>query len=786
MQNENACTDIKDSTEHIYVRGIVQGVGFRPTVWHLAQQLKLRGDVSNNGGGVLIRMQGKQAAIDTFVGELLNNKPALARIDSIDRQPQSSAELLADTFEIISSSHTEANTGVLADAALCQHCLDEIVNPDNRRYHYPFTNCTHCGPRLSIIQGVPYDRTQTTMAKFIQCEACEQEYSTPHDRRFHAQPNACPECGPQCWLTDKTGNKLSTETAVIAAAHFLNNQHIVAIKGIGGFHLAVDATDQKAVLQLRERKQRPRKPFAIMARDLAMIEQYCHINEQERVLLMSAAAPVVLLEKKQDATLAEAVAPGQNTLGFMLPYSPLHHLLLNAVSQPIILTSANIADEPQCIDNNDALSKLADIADYFLLHNRDIANRVDDSVVRVMADEPQVLRRGRGYAPHSLILAEGFKLSADVLAMGGELKNTFCMLKNGEAVLSQHMGDLENYATYTDYKHNIVLYKQLFQHHEKAIAVDLHPEYLSTKAGIERVGKDNTPLESIQHHHAHIASCLADNQYPFGTEAVLGIVLDGLGMGEKNELWGGEFLFADYENSKRLAHFRAIALIGGTIAMKQPWRNSYAHLHACLGWDWVNTHFAELDIVQFLNQKPLATFNAMLEKKLNCPLVSSAGRLFDAVAAAVGICIEHIQYEGQAAIELETCITQSAWQQAQQSAYPFLITDGVLDPAPMWRALLSDLANMVEPATISARFHKGLSLAIQQMATQLANSHSINTIALSGGVFQNKTLFEDVKQGLEQQFTVLTHKNVPANDGGLALGQAVIAATRIMRKQQCA
>jgi hydrogenase maturation protein HypF len=763
----------------------VQGVGFRPIVWHLAQQLKLRGDVSNNGDGVLIRTQGAKAVIDTFIDELVNNKPALARIDSIDRQPQLLSDPLADTFEIILSSQTQANTGVLADAATCQYCLDELVDPDNRRYRYPFINCTHCGPRLSIIQGVPYDRAQTTMAKFNQCSTCKQEYLSPQDRRFHAQPNACPVCGPYCWFTDKTGNKVSTDDAILETAYYLKNQFIIAIKGIGGFHLAVDACDQHAVLQLRQRKQRPRKPFAMMARDIAMIEQYCHVNEQERALLTSAAAPVVLLEKKRDTSLAQAIAPGQTTLGFMLPYSPLHHVLFNALSNPIVLSSANITDEPQCIDNDEALSKLADIADYFLLHNRDIANRVDDSVIRIMAGEPQFLRRGRGYAPHSLILPEEFKLSSEVLAMGGELKNTFCLLKNGEAVLSQHMGDLENYATYADYQHNLMLYQQLFQHQPEVIAIDAHPEYLSTKAGRETAEQENLLLESIQHHHAHIASCLADNHYPFEAEPVLGVVLDGLGFGDDNSLWGGEFLLANYEQSKRLAHFKPVALLGGTIAMKQPWRNTYAHLQSCLGWDWVNEQFALLELIQQLNQKLLKTFDAMLEKKLNCPLASSAGRLFDAVAAAVGICTEQIQYEGQAAIELEACISQSAWQQVQHSAYPFLITDGVLDPAPMWRSLLNDLANTVEKAMISARFHKGLSLAIQQMVTHLADSHAIKTIALSGGVFQNKTLFEDVKQGLEQQFTVLTHNNVPANDGGLALGQAVVAATRIMRKQQC-
>ncbi|MBL1321479.1 MAG: carbamoyltransferase HypF [Methylophaga sp.] len=783
MLKENPLPANTNYAEHIYVRGIVQGVGFRPTVWRLAQQHDLRGDVSNDGDGVIIRVQGEQADISSFVQDLVDTKPALARIDSIERQPQAAIESLSATFDIIPSTKTEVNTGILADAASCDECIQEIFDPDNRRYGYAFTNCTHCGPRLSIIQGVPYDRAQTTMAKFVQCARCEQEYKSPEDRRFHAQPNACPDCGPQCWVTDKAGNKLTSQSPISDIAHYLQNQSIIAIKGIGGFHLAVDATDEIAVQKLRKRKQRPSKPFALMAKNIAMIELYCHVNEHERALLSSAAAPVVLLDKKQNILLADSVAPGQNTLGFMLPYTPLHHLLLNQIEQPIVLTSANIAHEPQCINNDDAISRLATIVDYFLLHDREIENRVDDSVVRMMAGKPQFLRRGRGYAPHSIILAKSFQLTPAILALGGELKNTFCLLKNGHAILSQHMGDLENYSTYEDFRHNITLYQQLFQHKAEYIAIDAHPDYLSSQAGQEIAVQQAINIESIQHHHAHIAACLADNQYDMDAEPVLGIVLDGLGYGDDGALWGGEFLLADYDKSTRLAHLKPIALLGGTIAMKQPWRNTYAHLHTCLGWSDLSARYAELDLVHKLNQKPLKTFDAMMEKNMNCPLASSTGRLFDAVAGAVGICFENIQYEGQAAIELEASITKQAWQDSALSAYPFSVENKVFDPTPMWQSLLEDLAESVEVSTISARFHKGLSLAIQQLATQLANDNKVNTIALSGGVFQNKTLFEDVKKGLEQQFTVLVHKNVPANDGGLALGQAVIAATRIMRKQ---
>jgi hydrogenase maturation protein HypF len=786
LQKENITSASTVHAEHIHVYGIVQGVGFRPTVWHLAQRFELTGNVSNHGDGVSINVQGAEEAIESFVQSLMDEKPTLARIDSIERRLQSVSDNLANNFEIVSSTQSNANTGVTADAATCDQCIADIFDHDNRRYGYPFTNCTHCGPRLSIIRGVPYDRLQTSMAKFTMCSCCKQEYNSPEDRRFHAQPNACPDCGPECWLVDKSGNKLATTTAITDAAGYLKTHSIVAIKGIGGFHLAVDACNEIAVQRLRDRKQRPRKPFALMAKNMAMIEQYCDVNEQERALLESSIAPIVLLEKKSQTLLANNIAPGQNTLGFMLPYSPLHHLLLSEIEEPIVLTSANVAHEPQCIENEDALAKLVDIADYFLLHNRDIENRVDDSVMRVMAGRSQFLRRSRGAAPHSIVLPDDFELSPQILALGGELKNTFCLLKNGHAVLSQHIGDLENYPTYENYRHNINLYEQLFQHQASQLAVDAHPEYLSNKAGHEIASERALDLHLIQHHHAHIASCLVDNNYALEGAPVLGIVLDGLGYGDDQTLWGGEFLLADYHQSSRLAHLKPIALLGGTTAMKQPWRNTYAHLQTCLGWDWVNKQYAELDLVQMLSQKPLATFDAMLEKNMNCPLASSAGRLFDAVAAAVGICSEQLQYEGQAAIELEAIITDQGWADAQQTAYPFLLEKGVLDPSPMWQALLEDLSKITESACISARFHKGLSLAVQQLAAKLANDKAIKTIVLSGGVFQNKTLFEDVKQGLEQQqFTVLTHQNVPANDGGIALGQAVIAATRLMRKEQC-
>lgn len=800
----------KHSSERIRIRGIVQGVGFRPKVWEIASQFQLTGSVSNDGDGVLIEVEGKSFAINAFIEMLNDDKPALARIDSIDRERSEYPAKPAVSFDIIESTHSNMNTGITADAATCKACLADLFNETNNRHYYPFTNCTHCGPRLSIIQGVPYDRAQTSMNMFNMCISCLREYNSPQDRRFHAQPNACPDCGPEVWLEDNNGKLVSSalkkqrykapinDMPIIRAAIAIREKAIVAIKGIGGIHLAACACDNKssninsntsAVQKLRHKKQRPRKPFAIMVKDLAMAERYCYISDKERALLTSSSAPIVLLEKRKRVSsnaskLSADIAPGQKTLGIMLPYSPLHHLLLKTLNKPIVLTSANASHEPQCIDNNHARESLSNIADYFLLHNRTIENRVDDSVVRMMSGKPQFFRRARGYAPESLPLPKGFENADEITGMGGELKNTFCFIKNGQAILSQHMGDLENCKTYEDYRHNLSLYENLFQHTAKHIAIDSHPEYISNKAGHELAEERNLTLHSIQHHHAHIASCLADNQYPLNGEAVLGIALDGLGYGGDKQLWGGEFLLADYQQSQRLAHFKPVALLGGSVAMKQPWRNTYAHLQTCLnngnGWDWVVKTYPNLELVKNLSAKPLATFDAMMNKGMNCPQASSAGRLFDAVAGAIGICQEHIQYEGQAAIELESCITEKAWLETDTSAYTF-DTSNQLDPKPMWKAILHDLSLSTPNALISARFHKGLSHAIQKIAVRLAEENNINTIALSGGVFQNKTLFEDVKQGLEEKdFTILVHRNVPANDGGIALGQAVITSAQLL------
>ncbi len=755
--------------ERIRIRGTVQGVGFRPHVWRLARQAGLTGTVRNDGAGVVVDVWGRAAQIENFVSTLRADPPPLARIESLRREPRDGGRPPA-AFTIEASRQSAADTSLPPDAALCAACAAEILDPANRRYRYAFTNCTHCGPRLSIIEAIPYDRGNTTMRAFSMCPACAVEYGDPGDRRFHAQPNACPSCGPQPWLEADGGLVASRHEAIVAAAGLLRAGGIVAIKGVGGFHLAVDATRADAVWRLRRRKRRPHKPLALMARDLGQIRQWCHLSAAEARALRSAAAPVVLLRRRDEAVVAGCpLAPAQRRLGFMLPYSPLHLLLMAQLDAPIVLTSGNRSGEPQCIDNDDARRRLDGIADAFLFHDRAIANRIDDSVVRHAAGDIRILRRARGYAPDPLPFPAAFAAAPPLLAMGGELKNSFGLLQRGRAVLSQHMGDLEDAATLDDYRRNLDLYARLFQHAPEVIVVDRHPDYLSGKLGRELAEARRIPLIEVQHHHAHVAACLAENRYPADAPPVLGVVLDGLGYGDDGALWGGEFLLVGYRHYRRLAHLRPAPLPGGVKAMREPWRNLWARLQ--------QTDLPAADYPPALRKKPLATLRAMQEKGLNSPPASSCGRLFDAVAAAVGLCFDGISYEGQAAIELENLLPDDP---EQAEPYPIAIDHSgalpVIDPAPLWPALLADRARSVPPGEISARFHAGLALAVARMSEQLAAEWRISTVVLSGGVFQNATLLRLVKRRLEPRLQVLLHRRVPMNDGGLALGQLAVAA----------
>lgn len=767
-------------SERIRIRGIVQGVGFRPTVWRLAHELAVKGSILNDGEGVLIEAQATAANLEQFLERIQSEAPPLAQIASLERE---SIELpVQSEFQIIASKLSIAHTHIAPDAATCAACVSEVFDPDSRRYQYPFTNCTHCGPRLSIVTGIPYDRAQTTMQAFALCAACSAEYYDPADRRFHAQPNACAVCGPQVWLETAT-EKIQGYAAIQACAERLKQGQIVVIKGLGGMHLAVDASNVKALVQLRERKQRPAKPLALMAKHLAQIEQFCFVNAQEQAALQSTAAPIVLLERKPDCVLSQLLAPNQNLLGFMLPYTPLHHLLMQLLEQPIVLTSGNVSGEPQCISNESSLAQLSMIADAQLLHNREIANRVDDSVLRFMAGEMRVLRRARGFAPSPLALPQGFEQAPKVLALGGELKNSFCLLEQGQAILSQHNGDLANYQTLQDFQRHLALYQTLYQYRADIVAIDKHPNYQVSQWGRAWAVEHDLFVMDIQHHHAHVAACLAENGYPLTLDNVLGIVLDGTGYSSDHTLWGGEFLRANYIGFERLAYLKPVPLLGGQQAILQPWRVAFAHLEANGSWTQLSRDYAELEVIQYLQTKPLTTLSTMRARGLNCPLTSSMGRLFDAVAAVLGICRENVTYEGQAAIELEACV--DARLLAEVEGYPFVFQDEQLDPSLMWQALLNDLAAGQSTSFIATRFHQGLAQSLIKIATQLAQQQQLSTVVLSGGVFQNRILLEVVSRGLETQFTVLMHQQIPANDGGLGLGQAAIAATQLTGEGVC-
>ncbi len=780
-QNLNKISASETINEQIRVRGTVQGVGFRPTVYRIATQLGVNGCVQNDGDGVLISLQTKPELVDQMIIKLNEQCPTLARIDEIERYVSDEPFDFCD-FTIHQTLNNEAHTSVVADASTCQECLNDINDKTNRRYHYAFTNCTHCGPRLSIIKKIPYDRQNTSMVKFKLCDLCQSEYVDPADRRFHAQPNACHTCGPKLKLVDSAGDIVGTNDAVSATAELIQKGFIVAIKGIGGFQLACDATNQESIERLRQRKNRPHKALALMARDVEQVSSYCDLSSNEIDSLKSTEAPIVILKIKHgEPLLPEQISPGQYSLGFMLPYSPLHHLLMQQLELPIVLTSGNKVEEPQNIDNEKAVGNLSQVADYFLTHDRDIINRVDDSVVRHVNDQKQIYRRARGYAPSPIMLPEGFDSKQQILSCGGELKNTFCLFKDNYAYLSQHMGNLENVLTFEDYLKNIQLYFNLFQFNPSAIAVDLHPQYLSTRHGQSLSSKTGSPLFSIQHHHAHTAACLVDNNWPLLQSEVISVVLDGLGLGDDGHIWGGEVLQADYAGYKRLACLKPVPMLGGTQSILEPWRSLYSQLVTHCNWNQINKEYKELEVIRFLNSKPTQVLNKMILSKLNSPLTSSCGRLFDAVAAATGICREGISYEGQAAIEFEAVIREKDLDRATPYQFDLETEELVeINPAPMWRQLLDDVKSGVSKSVISCRFHTGLAQALLYTVQKSQNHTGLSTVALTGGVFQNQTLFTLLKRMLEEAgFVVLTHSQVPTNDGGLALGQAAICSARI-------
>ena len=775
------------------VRGRVQGVGFRPTVWRIARALGLAGEVLNDGDGVLLRVGGDEGSINALLDGIERKLPRLAQIDRVESRQY--AGDLPREFRIAESAGGGAHTQVAPDAAICAACVAELRDPRGRRFRYPFTNCTHCGPRLSIVTAIPYDRAATTMAEFALCDACYAEYRNPDDRRFHAEPIACPTCGPAVTLITLDGAAppaAPATDAIEVAVGLIRSGEIIAVKGLGGYHLACDATNADAVARLRRAKRRDGKPFALMARDLEVVRRYCTVGAEEEHQLTSVPAPIVLLNAGGASRLPEAIAPGLRTLGFMLPTTPLHLLLIADFSVPLVMTSGNLSEEPTVIDDDDARRRLGNIAPYAVMHDRTIANRVDDSVVRIMDGKSRLLRRARGFAPAPVKLPTGFERAPDLWAMGGELKATFCLVKDGQAILSQHQGDLENAPTFDDYRNNLTLFRQLFDHSPAALIVDRHPEYLSSKFARAEAQRRGLPLLEVQHHHAHVAACLAENGYPLEAQPALGIVLDGLGFGDDGTIWGGEFLLADYRGYERLAMLKPVAMPGGAQAVREPWRNLYAHLVSAMGWDTFASRYCGLELHAYLRSKPRALLDVMIAKEINAPKASSCGRLFDAVAAALGACRERQAYEGEAAGRLEALADAAPPPHDDApAAYRFDVSRPScgelleLDPARIWSAILRDLQRDVPACAMAQWFHQGLSQALVETTMRLAQRETgrprFDTVALSGGCFQNRILFESVAAQLsEAGFVVLAHAEVPANDGGLSLGQAAIGAARLI------
>jgi hydrogenase maturation protein HypF len=766
---------------HIHVTGIVQGVGFRPFIYNLAQRYHLTGWVKNTSAGVEIEVYGDDSDLQTFSTAITDQAPPLARIEKIKitKRPPRRGHGGAGygKFEILhSESIPSAFQPISPDVALCPDCLREMLDPKDRRYRYPFINCTNCGPRFTIIQDIPYDRPKTTMSSFEMCPECAAEYKDPTNRRFHAQPVACPDCGPKVWLeqyrqTEKGGTSLHMQIgdeAILRTRQLLAEGKIVAIKGLGGFHLACNAKNPQAVAELRKRKLRVDKPFAVMMPDYDTVKRHCHVHDAERVLLESSAHPIVLLRRRSISMIAREIAPGQRTIGVMLPYTPLHYLLLEkekGYPEVLVMTSGNISDEPICTDNIDARERLADLADAFLLHDRDIHIRTDDSVVRVFNKKTYPIRRSRGYAPFPVRLPWEVP---PILAAGAELKNTFCITNKNYAFLSHHIGDMENYETLKSFEHGVEHFEQLFRVKPEALAYDLHPDYLATRYALERAEREKIPTIGVQHHHAHIAALMAECGLD-GLRPVIGVAFDGTGYGDDGTIWGGEFLIADYAGYQRPAHLAPFLLPGGDAATRRPSRTALGLLYS-LGIDWdvaLPTH-------EDLCYDDRTMLRSQLEHKINSPLTSSMGRLFDAAAALAGV-RQQVNYEAQAAIEFEALVDPD-----ERSAYSFEYYGGLVNPKSVFDALIVDVLSGVSVHKISSKFHNGLARMVTEVCRKLSDQYDLSEVALSGGVWQNMTLLNKTVQMLEKNgFTVHFHQQVPANDGGLALGQAAVAAYRL-------
>jgi hydrogenase maturation protein HypF len=754
----------------IVVSGIVQGVGFRPFVYSLASRLRLHGFVRNQTSGVLIEIEGEAVSLESFLAEMVGKPPPLARIDQVTWESQEARG--ERQFRIIPSQVDESGVVFISpDVATCADCLKEVLDPADRRHGYPFLNCTNCGPRLTIITGAPYDRLSTTMAGFTMCELCRAEYENPAHRRFHAQPTACAQCGPRLQLLDPLGHAGPGDPLPVFASS-LRVGKIGALKGLGGYHLVCQASNGSAVALLRRRKHRDEKPFAIMVLDISAAEALCQVEAAERRLLLSPRSPIVLLRKREPSPIAYEVAAGNPFLGVMLPYTPLHHLLMRAVNgEPLVMTSGNRSDDPIVFRDDEAQSDLAGIADLFLVHDRPIHVRCDDSVTRVVDGEELPVRRSRGHAPMPVTLP--FPCPRPVLAVGGQLKVTFALGRGRQAFLSQHMGDLDYYAAYREFVRDVNLYEKLFAARPACIVHDLHPDYATSRYARERAADLGTELLAVQHHHAHMASCMAEHGL---RGPVIGVTFDGTGYGSDGAIWGGEFLVGDYREFKRAAHLRYVGMPGGEKAIREPWRMGISHLLDA----GVSSDFVTARLVQ---QKVRAALQ-MLKRGFNCPLTSSAGRLFDAVASLIAI-RDQVGYEGQAAIELESLASQCH----KAGAYPFAIDQNQsgeseatyqIDVRPLIQAIVEEMRRHVDVALIARRFHSTLTEIIVQMCDRIRDGKGIEDVVLSGGVFLNALLSSEVISELRQtKFRVYRHRLVPPNDGGLSLGQLAIGAAKL-------
>ena len=791
--------DTRKVLKRIHIRGVVQGVGFRPFVFNLAERMGVCGWVLNNSSGVEVEAEAPPEVLEAFLAALQAEAPPRARIESLAVE-----EAAPQGYEGFAIRHSQRQEGqyqlISPDIATCPECLRELLDPGDRRYRYPFINCTNCGPRFTILQDIPYDRPNTTMRVFAMCPDCQREYEDPRDRRFHAQPNACPDCGPrlelvrrptlpeEVWASRGEGDVVSQAAALLRAGA------ILAIKGLGGFHLACDATNGRAVRALRERKRRPHKPFAVMMATLEEVRAHCWVGPEEEALLTSPECPIVLLPWKPGSDVVEEVAPGYRFLGVMLPYTPLHHLLLRDVGRPLVMTSGNLSEEPIAAANDEALQRLGHLADAFVLHNREIYARYDDSVWFVpgaspdkhggergrrvsshlsgshLLATPQPVRRARGYAPYPIKVP--FRMR-QVLACGAEIKNTFCLTRDEYAFVSPHIGDMENLETLEHFQRTVHLYEHLFRIRPEAVAYDLHPDYLATRYAQDRLAAE-ARLEAVpvQHHHAHVAACLADNAWPPEAGAVLGVALDGTGFGQDGCIWGGEWLVADYQGFRRAAHLEYLPLPGGDAATREPWRIAVAYALALLG------EFPD-EVVPGDVPGPLRDLlRQQVARRVNCPLTSSMGRLFDAVSALLGVC-RRITYEAQAAVELEM-LAHGCQGAEGLPAYPFRLDEedgvAVVRLGDLLAAVWADARGGRPAAEVAWRFHRTVAQMTVEVCQRVARETGLHTVALSGGCYQNRLLLRLTVPSLEAAgFRVLLHRQVPANDGGVSLGQAAIA-----------